>query len=126
MKKLIILPILLSIVILQGQEAINLGTPIITANVTQYVPASLKIQLVPQAAIEIVIVSSTGRAEVFNYPCPVIVPVGPCTTDTIAEVESLITTLNTANLSTRSLWRRVFDRLVLDFPSRFPGGGTVQ
>jgi hypothetical protein len=40
-------------------------------------------------------------------------------------VQTLIESLNTANLSTRSLWRRVFDKLVADFPSRFTGGATV-
>ena len=111
------------------QGSISLGKPITTPNITSYEPGRLVIELLPQPRIEVVIVSATGRIEVFNYPCQptqLPLPPNPCTIDTLAEVSTLIGQLNTANLSVRNLWRRVFDRLVLDFPARFPDGATVQ
>ena len=126
--KIILSLILLTNVTLMGQS-ISLGKPIITPSLTEYNPGRLVLELLPQPRIEVVIVSVTGRQEVFNYPCQPTtppLPANPCTTDTLAEVQTLINALNTANLTTRNLWRRVFDRLVLDFPSRFPDGATVQ
>lgn len=108
----------------QAQEVITLGTPVARPSIATYAPASLTITLVPDAHIRIVIMSGDVE-QVFDYPCPQTVPV-TCATDTLAETATLIGQLNTANLSTRSLWRRVFDRLVADFPARFSGGGTVQ
>lgn len=112
-----------------GQAVISLGKPITTPNITQYEPGRLTVQLIPQPMIEVVIVSVTGREERFTYPCQPTsppLPPNPCTTDTLSEVATLIEQLNTVNLTTRSLWRRIFDRLVVDFPSRFPDGATVQ
>lgn len=129
MKKIITILMLLVPVTLQGQEAISLNKPITTPNITSYTPGRLLLELVPQPRIEIVIVSVTGREERFEYPCQPTtppLPPNPCTTDTLAEVSTLINQLNTVNLTTRSLWRRVFDRLVADFPSRFPDGAVVQ
>ena len=112
-----------------AQGSISLGKPITTPSINSYEPGRLVIELLPQPRIEVVIVSATGRTEVFNYPCQptqLPLPPNPCTTDTLAEVSTLIGQLNTANLSVRNLWRRVFDRLIIDFPSRFPDGATVQ
>lgn len=108
---------------LDAQEAINLGTPITQPTISNYVPASLDIQLLPVPRITVTLIHvASGRTETFSYPCGG----GTCTITTDAQVTTLINALNTANLSTRSLWRRTFDRLVIDFASRFPGGGTVQ
>lgn len=108
---------------LSAQEAIALTTPITTPSIGSYVPARLEIQLQPVPRINVTIIDiATGRTESFGYPCA---GVG-CTVTTDAQVTALVTALNTANLGTRSLWRRVFDRLILDFASRFVGGATVQ
>lgn len=109
-------------VVCEAQESIALTAPIAQPSIASYTPQSLSIQLKPEAHITIVISDNTsGRAETFEYPCA-----APCSFTTLAQVTTLITQLNTMNLTTRSLWRRVFDRLLLDFPSRFPGGATVQ
>jgi hypothetical protein len=103
----------------RAQEGINLTVPVSIAN---YVPQRLdiRVQPVPSVTVELVHLAS-GKVETFVYPCA-----PPCAFSTEAQVTSLISTLNTANLSTRSLWRRTFDRLVIDFPSRFSGGASVQ
>lgn len=110
-----------------AQEAINLTVAKSTPNVTTYAPKALTITLAPNPSIHVVITANgTGIDEVFNYPCSAVAgDVNACATDTSAEVTTLITALNTANLTTRSLWRRVFDRLCADFPLRFVGGCTV-
>jgi hypothetical protein len=105
-----------------GQEAISLTTPITTPSITGYVPASINIQVLPVPRISATIINvATNVSLTLSYPCP-----PPCAFATDAQVAGLITSLNTANLVTRSLWRRVFDRLVLDFPTAFAGGATVQ
>ncbi len=101
-------------------EAIALTTPIAQPSIASYAPGSLSIALVPSATIVVTLIGTTGGVEVFQYPSP-----AGTAMDTAAATLAMIQTLNTANLSTRSLWRRVFDRLLLDFPSRFPGGATV-
>lgn len=125
-------------------QTIALGKPITfaaPAAITAYEPVSLTIRPGASAQIVIEIAPTTDPTKVliFEYPrdcgsfgATVVdgktVPNPPsCPNhDTSAEVNALIAALNTANLSTRALWRRVFDRVVADFPSRFPGGGTVQ
>lgn len=127
-----------------AQGSIALGTPIVPATpptISAYTPVELVIRPGANAQIVVTIVATTDPTKVliFEYPrdCGsfggtttngVFTPNPPVcpNLDSSAEVDALITTLNTVNLSTRSLWRRVFDRLVADFPSRFPGGGTVQ
>lgn len=104
------------------QEAVSLTTPIAQLSISSYAPGSLFIQVSPTPRVVVTLVGTDGRGLVFEYPCT-----NGCTsTDTTGEVTTLISALNVANLSTRSLWRRVFDRLVTDFPERFPGGATVQ
>jgi len=102
-------------------EAIALTTPIATPAISGYAPASIAITLLPSPAITVTLVGTNGGLEFFQYPSP-----AGTAMDTPAAVLGMIQALNTANLSTRSLWRRVFDRLLLDFPSRFVGGATVQ
>lgn len=105
-----------------AQEAISRTVPIVRPSIDSYVPESMLIQILPVPRITVSIVHvASDTHESFSYPCP-----PPCAFTTDAQVAALITSLNTANLSTRSLWRRVFDRLVLDYPSRFAGGATVQ
>ena len=102
-------------------ELITLNTPISAPGITNYAPGSLFIALVPSATVVVTLIASNGVVEVFQYPSP-----AGSAMDTTAAVAAMIQTLNTANLSTRSLWRRVFDRLLLDFPSRFVGGAVVN
>ena len=78
------------------------------------------IRVSPSAEINVSILSNIGAVESFAYPA------AGTSYDTSSAVLTLIGNLNTANLSTRSLWKRVFDRLVADFPSRFNGGATVS
>lgn len=117
----------LSLVTFSAQEKIALGTPITTAApvpIPELLPDSLCLQVanaLHPAEIRIGLVTARNTVEVFSYPNAAILAL-----DTSAEVNTLVGQLNGANLSTRSLWRRVFDRLVADFPARFSGGGTVQ
>ena len=113
-------------VALQAQQ-ITLGTAVVRAGISAYRPLELSLRRTDAAIgtaahIVVTIVGTDDRGEVFEYPCT-----NGCTAmDTAAEVNAVITALNTANLSTRSLWHRIFDALVRDFPERFSGGGTVQ
>ena len=91
------------------------------AAIADYTPASLTITLVPSPTIQAVLIATDGSMVTFSYPCS-----KPSLYSTPAQVGTLIQALNTANLSTRSLWRRLFDRLIADFPERFVGGATVQ
>jgi len=125
-----------------AQGLINIGTPITftaPATITAYELVELILRPGANAQIIVVIASTNDLSQTltFEYPrdCgsfgfsgnPQIPnpPVCP-NRDSSSEVNSLITTLNTINLSTRSLWRRIFDNLCADFPSRFNGGCTVQ
>lgn len=111
----------------RAQEAIALTVAKTTPNVTSYAPKSILIDATAPLIVVTVIASGTGQIEDFRYPCTTTPGAETtCTSaDTPAEVSTLITGLNTANLTIRSLWRRVFDRLCSDFPARFPGGCTV-
>ena len=127
-----------------AQGAVAIGTPIVSPTpptINLYNPQSLTIRPGTNASITVELVAANDSTNILTFEYPrdcgsfgstvvdnVVIPNPPTcpNLDTSAEVNSLITTLNTVNLSTRSLWRRVFDRLVADFPSRFPGGGTVQ
>lgn len=121
--KLILTLILLSVASSAfAQEAINLTSPIAVPAIASYTPLKLELRVSPDPQIIVYVKDTNGKEEVFTYPCVV---GGTCATTTAAQTLALINALNTANLSTRSLWRRVFDRLVADFPSRFPGGATV-
>ncbi len=105
-----------------AQEAIALTTPIAPkVAISNYTPGSLTITLLPSPTIQIVLMATDGTTASFSYPCS-----KPCAFTTPVQVGALIQALNTVNLSTRSLWRRLFDRLLLDFPDRFVGGATVQ
>lgn len=123
--KRILLVCLLTLLTVQssaGQEAIALTTPIpAKVAISNYTPGSLTITLVPSPTIQITLIATDGSTASFSYPCS-----APCAYSTPAQVATLIGQLNTVNLSTRSLWRRLFDRLLLDFPARFVGGATVQ
>jgi len=103
-----------------AQESITLSAPIPSVNA--YAPGSLLIELSPRPVIAVVLVhEASGRQERFVYPCA-----SPCVMDTEAAVAKMIAALNSANLTTRSLWRRLFDRLLQDFPERFKGGAKVE
>lgn len=108
---------------LHAQEKIALRTPITQASIADYAPMRLLIQVLPSPVIQVTIRASNGKEEAFEYPCR-----NGCTAmNTDAEVQATINALNsTVNMNTRTLWRRVFDRLLVDFPERFVGGGTVQ
>lgn len=103
-----------------ANEKIALTTPVAQPAIADYAPGSLHIELVPAPRLIVTLIRTDGRGDVFEYPA------AGTTTDTPAKLQTLLEQLNTVNLSTRSLWRRVFDKLVADFPSRFTGGATVQ
>lgn len=127
MWKRIVLATLSAVLILaavrtMAQETITLTAPIVRPSIGNYTPQSLLVRVSPDPHITVTIMdNASGDVQAFEYPCP-----PPCVFSTTAQVTTLITALNTANLATRSLWRRVFDRLLLDYPTRFPGGATVQ
>lgn len=136
-----LLPCLLLPSLAAAQGSIRQSTPTTFAtpsSISDWDPKSLHIEPGASAAIVVELVAR-NRPDVvlrFEYPrdCGSFgadgngqpnPPVCP-NRDTSAEIDALITTLNTINLSTRSLWRRIFDNLCADFPSKFPGGCTVQ
>ena len=101
-----------------ANEQITLTTPIAQPSITAYTPVCLYLSLtLPQIAVEVI--GTDGQRLLFTYPA------AGTSMDTDAKVRSTIEALNTINLSARSLWRRVFDKLVADFPARFPGGASV-
>lgn len=102
-----------------ANEKIALTTPIPQPSIAEYAPGSLHIQLVPAPSLVVTLIRTDGKGETFAYPAE------GTSIDTPAKLQTLLEQLNTVNLSTRSLWRRVFDKLTADFPSRFPGGATV-
>lgn len=119
---------------------ITLGTPVTfaaPAAITDYRPTSITLRKLPvaQILVEIVANSDASKVMTFEYPrdcgsfgstdgkpnpptCPA--------RDTSTEIAALIDTIVSLNLSVTNLWRRVFTNLCADFPSRFPGGCTVQ
>ena len=133
-----------------AQKVVN-TTPITFAapdSIADWDPVSLSIQratagLDTPTQIRIVIVGSgtNKKAEIFIYPDPTVAAY-----DTEAEVDTLITAINTArldqtyagtlslygpNATAGSLWRRIFHRLCSDhMPGsadvRFPNGCSVQ
>lgn len=144
MKKILVIAFLFITNEASGQGAVAIGTPIVPptpATISLYNPHSLTIKPGVSASIVIELVAANDDTKVLSFEYPrdcgsfgsttvngVTTPNPPtCPNhDTSAEVNSLITALNTVNLTTRSLWRRVFDRVCADFPSKFPGGCTVQ
>lgn len=102
-----------------ANEKIALVTPTPQPSIADYTPGSLHIELQPAPRLVVTLIRTDGKGEVFEYPA-----VGT-STDTPAKLQTLLEQLNTVNLSNRSLWRRIFDKLVADFPSRFSGGATV-
>lgn len=79
------------------------------------------IYVYPTPIININVINNLDEIKRFNYPSPT-----GTQFDTHDKVLNLINNLNTANLSTRSLWKRIFDRLIIDFPDEFNGGGVVS
>ena len=102
-------------------DELTLNTPIVISSISGYTLRDLYIGLSPASTVVVTLVGTNGGLEVFQYPSP-----EGTQFDTVEKVGNLITALNTANLSTRSLKRRLLDRLLLDFPDRFLGGGVVQ
>lgn len=99
-------------------DSISLTTPIAQPSISGYGPGSLYLGYT-EGRIVVTIIGSDGMGQVFEYPA------AGTPRDTAAKVRTLIQALNTTNLSIRSLWQLVFDKLVTDFPSRFNGGATV-
>lgn len=99
-------------------DTITLTTPIARPSVTGFTPGSLYLGYA-EGRIFVTLIGSDGQSEVFEYPAP------GTPRDTPAKVRTLIQTLSTTNLATRSLWQLVMDKLTVDFPTRFPGGATV-
>lgn len=95
------------------------------ANVVQTITGlrakGLDIRVLPTPQIIAYFVDTAGKEEAFSYPCAP----NACADDTDAEVTTLINSLNTANLTSNSLLRRVSVKVCADFPTRFPNGCTV-
>lgn len=118
---LVLVAFIYSSLTLLAQDSIVLTTPIAAkAAIASFTPGELRLTIKPNATITVTLIATDDSLWTFTYPCD-----NQCAFDTNAKVLTLLTTLNTANLSIRSLWRRIFDRLLLDFPSRFVGGATV-
>ena len=101
-----------------ANERIVLMTPIAQPSIANYKPVSLFLSVAPPQIVGTVL-GTDGRGKVYAYPAV------DTSLDTPAKVLVVIEALNTANLTTRSLWRRFFDKVVADFPADFPGGATV-
>lgn len=113
---------------LSAQEKITLNKPIVITvpSITDYKPERLSIEVFPTSKI---IIRLRGMDDEFVYPCEPTVPPAkpnPCTTNTQAEVNVLISIINTGNHTSTSLWRKIMGKLITDFPDRFPGGAVVQ
>lgn len=117
--------ILCAVVVLGLTQADAQNTITHNANVVKTItglqPKGLDLRLLPTPGIIAYFQDSAGNEEAFVYPCPL----GTCADDTPAEVLALINGLNTANLTSNSLLRRVSVRVCADFPSRFPNGCSV-
>lgn len=112
-----------------AQERITLKTPVVPPPaITDYRPGALFLQAMDPdtgltARIVVTLLRSDHRTEVFEYPCGN----GCLAMDSVTEVQAAIVALNSqANMTVRTLWRRVFDALVRDFPERFGGQAVVQ
>lgn len=106
------------------------GTPQSQPSRTKANVAYIHIAIVPSPRIEVGIVDEDNIIRPFNYPAQ-----GVTALDTDAEVLTLISSFNVANLSTAhttpvttgSLKYRVADILCRDFPTKMPSGScTVQ
>lgn len=121
MKFSVLITVFLLAIPILAQDKITLNTPVPQVTIASYTPSTLVIQVNPPR-IRVVIVDIANNELIFEYPCN-----NKCAAEsTPAQVTVMITALNTANLSTRSLWKRVFDRLIVDFPEKFPGGADVK
>lgn len=101
-----------------ANESIALTTPIVRPSIADYKPVSLFLSVMPPQIIG-TLLGTDGMGKVYAYPA------AGTSLDTPAKVVATIEALNTMNLTTRSLWRRFFDKIVADFPADFPGGATV-
>ena len=93
-------------------EQLDLTTPVTKPTLATYTLASLHLDWLA-ARVSVTVVGSDGQGIVVEYT-------GPTAT-------AMMTALNTANLSVKSLYRRVLEKLVLD--GKLPGGtvsGTPQ
>lgn len=93
-------------------EQLDLTTPIVVAARTSYTIHVLTLDWANQV-IRVVLVGSDGADVVAEYK--------------EAQAVAIMTTLNTANLSVKSLYRRVLEKLVAD--GKLPAGtvsGTAQ
>ena len=85
-------------------EILNLTTPMTGPTVTTYRVAKLHLDWLPEPRIEIRLKGSDGSFKLYTYD-----------DESTPTATSLITTLNTANLSVKSLHKRVLERIELDF-----------
>lgn len=82
-----------------AQERVDLTTPIVQPSIVSYTVASLFLDW-DGAAIRIIVKGNDGSRVAIEYSG--------------TEATTLMVALNKANLSTRSLHRRILDRLVAD------------
>ena len=85
---------------LQAQERVTLTAPITKPSITAYELSSVKLDWTAQRVDVRLLSPATGEAQTFSY--------------TDAKATQMMAALNKANLSTRSLKQRIFDRLIAD------------
>jgi hypothetical protein len=103
-----------------ANEQILLTVPVVLPTLSGFRRGGLYLVVEPIPRIAVTIIrNDNNQAEVFEYPA------AGTSLDTPAKVIAILDALNIANLSTRTLWQRIADKLVADFPTRFPGGATV-
>ncbi len=89
-------------------ERIVLTTPVVTQTTLDgWTLAELLLRRAPSPLIVVRVVGPNGEQQSVSYDG--------------ATAQTLLVALNKANLSTRSLTSRVFDRLVADYPQLFTG-----
>lgn len=89
---------------LPAQEKLTLTAPIVKADIAEWSIAKFEVD-VEDSEIFITVKADSGEYRIVRYP--------NATTD-LAATTTLINGLNTANLSTKSLRRRILERLQAD------------
>lgn len=111
MKKIAVFILLVSLAsIATAKEEISLTNPITTPSITTWKVTSLLLRTTPDPVIEVILVGSNGKIRQFSY------------TEENDDPLTKIKALNKANLSTKSLEKRILEQLQADYPEL---AGTV-